>query len=245
MQELRSCLGVVKKETSSKTTATASTANSTTTNKAADIVVPMIVPEVCILLALFNFSENPSKLPYHPELGLRSQAAQANREKTMSQGTRKFLLYYTMAGAEPDNASIVAQAEEEGNQPSTKKENDFLQSLPVHQEADTHANTVCSWGWFVRREMTVISHVTFFGFYTVLYSRQSELGSMIEGCAVLGDELASWRNECKTIAKLISTLCEGSSEEHEQGTLDHRSSSEADVVMRVCLDDKKFEYLRS
>ncbi|KAM6496744.1 hypothetical protein JOM56_007217 [Amanita muscaria] len=77
-----------------------------------------------------------------------------------------------------------------------------------------------------------------------LYSRQSELGSMIEGCAVLGDELASWRNECKTIAKLISTLCEGSSEEYEQGTLD-RSSSEADVVMRVCLDDKKFEYLRS
>ena len=36
---------------------------------------------------------------------------------------------------------------------------------------------------------------------------------MIEGCAVLGDELAGWRDECKKVAKLISVRGGGCTKE--------------------------------
>jgi hypothetical protein len=42
-----------------------------------------------------------------------------------------------------------------------------------------------------------------------LYAQQSEMLGMIEGCAVLGDELARWRDECKKVANLISVCGAG------------------------------------
>jgi len=43
-----------------------------------------------------------------------------------------------------------------------------------------------------------------------LHVQQSGMRSMIEGCAVLDDELARWRDECKRAARLIMFVCEGS-----------------------------------